>query len=59
MERFNLDMMLHRHALRVHEDILSASQSGVSTAPAFFINESRHEGACDFEIFLSHIKELT
>jgi protein-disulfide isomerase len=59
MERFNLDMMLHRHALRVHEDILSASQSGVSTTPAFFINESRHEGACDFEIFLSHIKELT
>jgi protein-disulfide isomerase len=59
MERFNLDMMLHTHALRVHEDILSASQSGVSTAPAFFINESRHVGPCDLETLLSHIKEFT
>src|SRR3984893_19530620 len=46
MERFNLDMMLHMHAVRVHEDILSAGQSGVGTIPAFFINDSRYVGPC-------------
>ena len=59
MERFNRDMMLHTHALRVHEDILNAGQSGVSTAPAFFINDNRHVGPCDFETLLSHMKEFT
>ena len=59
MERFNRDMMLHTHALRVHDDILSAGQSGVSTAPAFFINDNRHLGPCDFESLLSHIQEFT
>jgi protein-disulfide isomerase len=59
MERFNRDMMLHTHALRVHDDILSAGQSAVSTAPAFFINDSRHVGPCDFETLLSHVKEFT
>ena len=59
MERFNRDLMLHTHALRVHEDILNAGQSGVSTAPAFFINDNRHVGPCDFESLLSHIEEFT
>jgi protein-disulfide isomerase len=59
MERFNRDMMLHTHALRVHDDILSAGQSGVSTAPAFFINDNRHVGPCDFESLRSHIEEFT
>ena len=59
MERFNRDMMLHTHALRVHEDILNAGQSGVSTAPAFFINDKRQVGPCDFESLLSHIEEFT
>jgi protein-disulfide isomerase len=59
MQLFNRDMMLHTHALRVHDDILSAGQSGVSTAPAFFINDSRHVGPCDFESLLSHIEEFT
>jgi protein-disulfide isomerase len=59
MERFNLDMMLHMHAVRVHEDILSAGQSGVGTIPAFFINDSRYVGPCDFETVLSRIEELS
>jgi protein-disulfide isomerase len=50
MERFNQDMMLHTFALRVHEDVLSAGQSGVSTTPSFFINDSRYLGPCDFAI---------
>jgi protein-disulfide isomerase len=58
MERFNLDMILHTHALRVHEDILSAGRSGVSTTPAFFINDSRYVGPCDFETLLSHMEEF-
>jgi protein-disulfide isomerase len=59
MERFNLDMMLHMHAVRVHEDILSAGQSGVGTIPAFFINDSRYVGPCDFETVLSHMEEFS
>jgi protein-disulfide isomerase len=58
MQRFNLDMMLHTHALRVHEDVLSAGQSGVSTAPAFFINDSRHVGPCNFEALRSHVEQF-
>jgi protein-disulfide isomerase len=59
MERFNLDMMLHMHAVRVHEDILSAGQSGVGTIPAFFINDRRYVGPCDFETVLSHMEEFS
>jgi protein-disulfide isomerase len=59
MERFNLDMMLHMHAVRVHEDILSAGRSGVGTIPAFFINDSRYVGPCDFETLLSHMGEFS
>jgi hypothetical protein len=59
MERFNQDMMLHTFALRVHEDVLSAGQSGVSTTPSFFINDSRYLGPCDFAILRSHIKQVT
>jgi protein-disulfide isomerase len=59
MERFNRDMMLHTHALRVHEDILNAGQSGVSTVPAFFINDNRHVGPCDFETLRAHMEEFT
>jgi protein-disulfide isomerase len=59
MERFNRDMMLHTYALRVHEDILNAGQSGVSTAPAFFINHNRYVGPCNFESLLSHMEEST
>lgn len=58
MERFNLDMILHTHALRVHEDILSAGRSGVSTTPAFFINDSRYVGPCDFEALLSDMEKF-
>jgi protein-disulfide isomerase len=59
MERFNRDMTLQTFALRVDEDILSANQSGVSTTPSFFINDSRYLGGCDFETLLSQIEEIT
>src|ERR1700678_2892538 len=59
MERFNRDMVLQIFALRVREDTLSASQSGVDTTPTFFINDSRCLGPCDFETMLSRIEEVT
>ena len=59
MERFNRDMMLQTFALRVREDTLSASQSGVNTTPSFFINDSRYLGLCDFKTMLSRIEEVT
>jgi protein-disulfide isomerase len=58
MERFNRDMMLQTFAVRVDEDVLSASQSGVSTTPSFFINDSRYIGACDFETLFSQIQDI-
>jgi protein-disulfide isomerase len=59
MERFNRDMLLHTCVFRVAEDILSASQSGVSATPAFFINGSWHSGPCDLETLLSQMEEAS
>jgi protein-disulfide isomerase len=59
MERFNPDMMLDMRAVRVHEDILSAGQSGVATISAFFINDNRYVGPCDSETVLSHMEEFS
>jgi hypothetical protein len=42
----------------VNEDVLSANQSGVSTTPSFFINDSRYLGGCDFQTLLSQIEEI-
>jgi protein-disulfide isomerase len=59
MERFNRDMSYHAHAVRVREDSLAASRSGVSTTPSFFINDRRHLGPCDFETLRSSIEEAS
>jgi glutaredoxin len=59
MERFNRDMSYHSHAVRVREDSLAASRSGVSTTPSFFINDRRHLGPCDFETLRSSIEEAS
>lgn len=55
MARFNRDMMQHTYAARVCEDILSARKSGVSVAPALFVNDSRYVGSCDFETLVSSL----
>jgi protein-disulfide isomerase len=57
MERFNEDMTMHSYALRVYQDALSASRSGCSSTPCFFINDNRHLGRSDFESLLSQIEE--
>jgi predicted DsbA family dithiol-disulfide isomerase len=51
-------MTLETFAVRVNEDVVSASQSGVSTIPSFFINDSRYLGGCDFETLLSQIEDI-
>ena len=58
MELFNYDMTLHAFALRVYEDAVSGSRSGVTSTPSFFINDSRHLGSCDFETLLAQIEEV-
>jgi protein-disulfide isomerase len=58
MARFNRDMMLQTYSVRVYEDILSAVHSGVSSVPAFFLNDSLHMGPYDFETLLSEMQEL-
>jgi Na+/H+ antiporter NhaA len=46
-ERFHEDLVSHRNADRVSEDVDSADLSGVSGTPTFFINGRRHYGAYD------------
>ena len=59
MERFNYDMTVHRFAPRVQEHSVGAGRSGVTTTPAFFINDIRHLGSSDFEMLLSQIEEIS
>lgn len=47
IERFSLDMVEHRHAERIREDIVSGIRSGVNGTPTFFINDVRYDGAYD------------
>jgi Na+/H+ antiporter NhaA len=56
VERFRTD--LHRHAAtsRVADDVDSASLSGVSGTPTFFINGQRHYGAYDVPTLTTAVK---
>jgi Na+/H+ antiporter NhaA len=47
VERFREDLLHHRGAARVAEDVESADLSGVSGTPTFFVNGRRHHGAYD------------
>jgi Na+/H+ antiporter NhaA len=46
-ERFHADLMEHRYADRVAQDVDAADSSGVSGTPTFFVNGKRHYGAYD------------
>ena len=46
-EQFHADLIEHRYAGRVAQDLESADLSGVSGTPTFFINGQRHYGAYD------------
>ncbi|MEU8228089.1 thioredoxin domain-containing protein [Actinoplanes sp. NPDC048967] len=54
--RFHDELMDHRHAQRVADDVDSADLSGVSGTPTFFINGSRHYGAYDIVTLKQAVK---
>ncbi|HVV19968.1 MAG TPA: Na+/H+ antiporter NhaA [Pseudonocardiaceae bacterium] len=47
VDRFRDDLVRHRYAARVAQDIDSADLSGVVGTPTFFVNEHRHDGPQD------------
>jgi protein-disulfide isomerase len=56
VQRFRDDLRRHTHASRIAEDVDSASLSGVSGTPTFFINGRRHYGAYDITSLAAAVK---
>jgi Na+/H+ antiporter NhaA len=56
VERFRDDLRRHTRASRIAEDVDSASLSGVSGTPTFFINGRRHYGAYDITTLATAVK---
>jgi Na+/H+ antiporter NhaA len=56
VERFRDDLRRHTRASRIAEDVDSASLSGVSGTPTFFINGRRHYGAYDITTLAAAVK---
>jgi Na+/H+ antiporter NhaA len=56
VERFRDELRRHIHAPRIAEDLDSASLSGVSGTPTFFINGRRHYGAYDITTLTAAVK---
>ncbi|MGW1888164.1 Na+/H+ antiporter NhaA [Streptomyces sp. NPDC001970] len=55
--RFRRDLLDHRSAARVAEDVESADLSGVSGTPTFFVNGRRHHGAYDIAGLKAAVRE--
>jgi Na+/H+ antiporter NhaA len=56
VDRFRTEVHRHTYAGRVANDIDSASESGVSGTPTFFINGRRHYGAYDIDSLKAAVK---
>jgi Na+/H+ antiporter NhaA len=56
VERFRADLRRHTRASQIAEDVDSASLSGVSGTPTFFINGRRHYGAYDITTLAAAVK---
>ena len=56
VERFRSELRDHTHAARIAEAVESASLSGVSGTPTFFINGQRHYGAYDLDTLTAAVK---
>ncbi|HEX4222951.1 MAG TPA: Na+/H+ antiporter NhaA [Pseudonocardiaceae bacterium] len=54
VDRFRDDLLRHRYAARIAQDVDSADLSGVAGTPTFFVNDRRHEGAPDLAT-LNHV----
>jgi len=55
-DRYRGDLIEHRHAAAVAQDVEAADLSGVSGTPTFFINGQRHYGAYDIESLTEAIR---
>jgi protein-disulfide isomerase len=55
-DQFHEDVLRHRHAGRIAQDVESADLSGVSGTPTFFINDQRHYGAYDVATLKAAVK---
>jgi len=56
VERFRSELRDHTHAARIAEAVESASLSGVSGTPTFFVNGRRHYGAYDIDTLTAAVK---
>jgi Na+/H+ antiporter NhaA len=56
VDRFRTELHRHTYANRVANDVDSASMSGVSGTPTFFINGRRHYGAYDIDSLKAAVK---
>jgi predicted DsbA family dithiol-disulfide isomerase len=56
VDRFKGEMRRHENASRVADDLDSASLSGASGTPSFFINGRRHYGAYDIDSLTEAVK---
>jgi Na+/H+ antiporter NhaA len=56
VERFRTELRDHTYAARIAETVESASLSGVSGTPTFFINGRRHYGAYDIDTLTAAVK---
>ena len=54
---FEQDMVQHRYAGKIEDDLLGGMQSGVQGTPTFFINGVRYDGGYDKESLLGTIWE--
>ncbi|HJP77811.1 MAG TPA: Na+/H+ antiporter NhaA [Pseudonocardiaceae bacterium] len=57
VDRFREDLLRHRYAARIAQDVDSADLSGVAGTPTFFVNARRHEGPQDLEALNRAIAE--
>jgi protein-disulfide isomerase len=55
-ERFADELVLHVHAGKVRDNLLSGVRSGVQGTPTFFINGRRHDGSWDLPSLLAALK---
>jgi protein-disulfide isomerase len=54
--RYNDELMREVYASRVHADLISGIQSGVTDAPTFFINGTRYDGMIRLETLLAAVQ---
>jgi Na+:H+ antiporter, NhaA family len=57
VDLFRRELEEHTYAGRVREDFISGVRSGVNGTPTFYINETRYDGAWDFESLLEAIEK--